>query len=56
MAPNIYCCGAGTTADTEAVTDMVKALKDAKEWQNAQLALPPTPQIGVLFQVHYELV
>ncbi|KAK4597846.1 hypothetical protein RGQ29_015386 [Quercus rubra] len=23
MAPNIYCCGAGTAADTEAVTDMV---------------------------------
>ncbi|KRY03217.1 Proteasome subunit beta type-7-A, partial [Trichinella patagoniensis] len=22
MAPNIYCCGAGTAADTEAVTDM----------------------------------
>ncbi|KAK8500013.1 hypothetical protein V6N12_037874 [Hibiscus sabdariffa] len=25
MAPNIYCCGAGTTADTEAVTDMVSS-------------------------------
>ena len=23
MAPNIYCCGAGTAADTEAVTGMV---------------------------------
>ncbi|XP_047320362.1 proteasome subunit beta type-7-B-like [Impatiens glandulifera] len=23
MAPNIYCCGAGTAADTEAITDMV---------------------------------
>ena len=22
MAPNIYCCGAGTAADTEAVTGM----------------------------------
>ncbi|KAK8950373.1 Proteasome subunit beta type-7-B [Platanthera guangdongensis] len=25
MAPNIYCCGAGTAADTEAVTDMVSS-------------------------------
>lgn len=25
MAPNIYCCGAGTAADTMAVTDMVSA-------------------------------
>ncbi|XWS69115.1 hypothetical protein CRYUN_Cryun04dG0151600 [Craigia yunnanensis] len=25
MAPNIYCCGAGTSADTEAVTDMVSS-------------------------------
>ncbi|OMO81586.1 Peptidase T1A, proteasome beta-subunit [Corchorus olitorius] len=25
MAPNIYCCGAGTAADTEAVTDMVNS-------------------------------
>ncbi|KAK8710613.1 hypothetical protein V6N13_145927 [Hibiscus sabdariffa] len=25
MAPNIYCCGAGTTADTEVVTDMVSS-------------------------------
>ncbi|EFJ25428.1 hypothetical protein SELMODRAFT_149251 [Selaginella moellendorffii] len=24
LAPNIYCCGAGTAADTEAVTDMVR--------------------------------
>ena len=23
MAPNIYCCGAGTAADTEAVTGIV---------------------------------
>ncbi|KAE9604904.1 hypothetical protein Lal_00036784 [Lupinus albus] len=25
MAPNMYCCGAGTAADTEAVTDMVSS-------------------------------
>uniref|UniRef100_A0A0A9DB05 proteasome endopeptidase complex n=1 Tax=Arundo donax TaxID=35708 RepID=A0A0A9DB05_ARUDO len=25
MAPNIYCCGAGTAANTEAVTDMVSS-------------------------------
>ncbi|XP_059633650.1 proteasome subunit beta type-7-B-like [Cornus florida] len=25
MAPNIYCCGAGTAADTEAVTDMISS-------------------------------
>ncbi|KAL5983079.1 Bifunctional protein GlmU [Asimina triloba] len=25
MAPNIYCCGAGTAADTESVTDMVSS-------------------------------
>ncbi|CAL4965765.1 unnamed protein product [Urochloa decumbens] len=25
VAPNIYCCGAGTAADTEAVTDMVSS-------------------------------
>ncbi|KAL3702541.1 hypothetical protein R1sor_020563 [Riccia sorocarpa] len=25
MAPNIYCCGAGTAADTENVTDMVRS-------------------------------
>ncbi|PKI70526.1 hypothetical protein CRG98_009031 [Punica granatum] len=25
IAPNIYCCGAGTAADTEAVTDMVSS-------------------------------
>ncbi|KAL5552749.1 hypothetical protein UlMin_040150 [Ulmus minor] len=25
MAPNIYCCGAGTAADTESVTDMVNS-------------------------------
>ncbi|KAJ6691380.1 PROTEASOME SUBUNIT BETA [Salix koriyanagi] len=25
MAPNIYCCGAGTAADTEAVTEMVSS-------------------------------
>ncbi|KAG2708080.1 hypothetical protein I3843_05G159400 [Carya illinoinensis] len=25
MAPNIYCCGAGTAADTKAVTDMVSS-------------------------------
>uniref|UniRef100_A0A2P2LP84 Proteasome subunit beta n=1 Tax=Rhizophora mucronata TaxID=61149 RepID=A0A2P2LP84_RHIMU len=25
MAPNIFCCGAGTAADTEAVTDMVSS-------------------------------
>ncbi|KAK8562018.1 hypothetical protein V6N13_148847 [Hibiscus sabdariffa] len=25
MAPNIYCCGAGTIADTKAVTDMVSS-------------------------------
>ncbi|KAE8695662.1 hypothetical protein F3Y22_tig00110694pilonHSYRG00187 [Hibiscus syriacus] len=25
MAPNIYCCGAGTAADTEAVNDMVSS-------------------------------
>ncbi|KAJ0077424.1 hypothetical protein Patl1_35848 [Pistacia atlantica] len=25
MAPNIYCCGVGTAADTEAVTDMVSS-------------------------------
>ncbi|KAF3339571.1 proteasome subunit beta type isoform 1 [Carex littledalei] len=25
MSPNIYCCGAGTAADTEAVTDMVSS-------------------------------
>ncbi|GFP88318.1 proteasome subunit beta type-7-a [Phtheirospermum japonicum] len=25
IAPNIYCCGAGTSADTEAVTDMVSS-------------------------------
>lgn len=25
MAPNIYCCGAGTAADTENVTDMVSS-------------------------------
>lgn len=27
MAPNIYCCGAGTAADTEAVTGTFKLLK-----------------------------
>lgn len=26
MAPNIYCCGAGTAADTEAVTGMIAFL------------------------------
>ncbi|KAG6488441.1 hypothetical protein ZIOFF_049684 [Zingiber officinale] len=25
IAPNIYCCGAGTAADTEAVTDMISS-------------------------------
>eukprot|EP00798_Chlamydomonas_sp_ICE-L_P003450 gene3450-13508_t len=25
IAPNVYCCGAGTAADTEAVTNMVSA-------------------------------
>lgn len=25
MTPNIYCCGAGTAADTEAVTDMISS-------------------------------
>ncbi|XP_028120953.1 proteasome subunit beta type-7-A-like [Camellia sinensis] len=25
MSPNIYCCGAGTAADTEAVTDMISS-------------------------------
>ena len=25
IAPNVYCCGAGTAADTEAVTGMVSS-------------------------------
>jgi 20S proteasome subunit beta 2 len=28
MAPNIYCCGAGTAADTEAVTGKVLRAND----------------------------
>lgn len=28
MAPNIYCCGAGTAADTEAVTGTFCVLYD----------------------------
>lgn len=26
MAPNIYCCGAGTAADTEAVTGIINLI------------------------------
>lgn len=34
MAPNIYCCGAGTAADTEAVTGTFCVL-----WQRLELCL-----------------
>ncbi|GMP46135.1 hypothetical protein CsSME_00014408 [Camellia sinensis var. sinensis] len=36
MAPNIYCCGAGTAADTEAVTDMVSSQLQLHRYHTGQ--------------------
>ncbi|KAK8452570.1 hypothetical protein SEVIR_5G133000v4 [Setaria viridis] len=36
MAPNIYCCGAGTAADTEAVTDMVSSQLELHRYATAR--------------------
>ncbi|KAJ0094963.1 hypothetical protein Patl1_15998 [Pistacia atlantica] len=36
MAPNIYCCGAGTAADTEAVTDMVSSQLQLHRYHTAR--------------------
>ncbi|XWS63751.1 hypothetical protein CRYUN_Cryun06bG0128700 [Craigia yunnanensis] len=36
IAPNIYCCGAGTAADTEAVTDMVSSQLQLHRYHTGQ--------------------
>lgn len=36
IAPNIYCCGAGTAADTENVTGMVSGVGDGAVMHRGQ--------------------
>jgi 20S proteasome subunit beta 2 len=31
LAPNIYCCGAGTAADTEKTTELIRSVEDTDD-------------------------
>jgi hypothetical protein len=47
MAPNIYCCGAGTAADTEAVTGKVAK----RQWHGILIRFPTLISFLNSFQV-----
>ncbi|CAH2047810.1 unnamed protein product [Thlaspi arvense] len=54
MAPDIYCCGAGTAANTEAVTDMVSSQLRLHRFQTGHYCFDPSQETPFQYRFSYQ--